>query len=88
MKEIRNKTNRPLRIPLPGGKTLHLGPSMVAQITDKATEHEGLQELIEEGSIEIVGEGERSNAPTDSRGGLEQTHGRAKSTFRRGHGER
>ena len=88
MKEIRNKTKRPLRIPLPGGKVLHLGPSMVAQIADNAAEHEALQELLSEGSIEIVGEGERTNASGDSRGGLEQTHGRAKSTFRRGHGER
>ena len=87
MKEIRNKTPRPLRIQLPGGKILHLGPSQVAQIADNAAEDPAVQKLVEEGSIELLGEGER---PTGSRGpgaARTETHGSGK-TFRRGQGDR
>lgn len=88
MKEIRNTSPAPLIVPLPGGKTLHLGPRKVAQIADNATEHPALKRLVEAGSIEVLGKGERkdtggthANAP-----GPGQAH--AKSTFRRGQGER
>jgi hypothetical protein len=59
MKIVRNKTGRPLRVPLPGRKTLHLGPAQTAEVSDRALEHARLQKLVEDGSIEIVGEGER-----------------------------
>ncbi len=88
MKEIRNKTSRPIRIPLPGGKVLHLGPGKVAQIADKATQHAGVQRLVEEGSVEILGEGERTEGITGSGSTQAQTQGRAKSPFRRRQGER
>ena len=88
MKEIRNKTSGPIRIQLPGGKVLHLGPGKVAQIADKATQHAGLQRLVEEGSIEILGEGERIEGITGSATTPEQTQGNAKSPFRRRQGER
>jgi len=55
--EITNKTKRPLRIPLPGGKQLHLGPGRTGQVTPKATEHPPLKKLIDAGDVEIVGEG-------------------------------
>jgi hypothetical protein len=56
MKTIRNTTPRPLRVKLPGGKTLHLGPGKTGQIADGAEEHESVQALIADGQIEIVGE--------------------------------
>ena len=37
--DIINKTNKPLSIPLPGGKKLFLGPRKTGQITPKALEH-------------------------------------------------
>lgn len=52
--EIRNTTKRPLRVPLPGGKRLHLGPSASGQVTPKAAEFPGLQKLVESGELEIV----------------------------------
>jgi uncharacterized membrane protein YgcG len=55
--DITNKTKRPLRVPLPGGKKLHLGPGRVGQISPKASEHPPLKKLIEVGDIEIVSEG-------------------------------
>ena len=87
MKEIRNKTPRPIRISLPGGKTLHLGPSQVAQIADNATENSEIEKLVTEGLIEILGEGERSVGGRGPGVGKERTHGTTKS-FRRGQGDR
>lgn len=55
--EIKNKTKRPLRIPLPGGKRLHLGPGVTGQIAPKAAEHPPLKKMIEAEEVEIVGGG-------------------------------
>lgn len=89
MKTIRNKTVQPLRVPLPGGKVLHLGPRKEAQIADNAAEHAGLQKLVSAGSIEILGEGERVEGSGGGESNVAQrSAGRGKSTFRRGSGER
>jgi len=61
MKTIRNKTAAPLRVPLPGGKTLHLAPAKEGQVGDKAVDHPRIRKLIEDGQIEIVDE--RSAGP-------------------------
>jgi hypothetical protein len=55
--EIINKTKRPLRIPLPGGKKLHLSPGKLGQVAPKAAEHPPLKKLIDAGDVEVVGEG-------------------------------
>jgi hypothetical protein len=88
MKEIQNTSNTPLRIPLPGGKTLHLGPKKVAQIADNATEHPAIQKLVDDGSVKILGAGERHESLGEP--GNATAHGQeiAKPTFKRGHGER
>jgi hypothetical protein len=88
MQAIRNTTNAPLRISLPGGKVLHLGPGKSAQIDDKATEHPSVKRLVEAGSIEVLGEGARVQGVAGSGTAAEQTYGRAKSSFRRRQGER
>jgi hypothetical protein len=56
MKTIKNKTNRPLRVPLPRGKTVHLGPAKSGQITTEAAEHPGLKKMVEAGEIELIDE--------------------------------
>ena len=56
MKTIKNKTSRPLRVPLPRGKTVHLGPAKSGQITAEAAEYAGLKKLIDAGDIELVDE--------------------------------
>jgi len=88
MKEIRNTSAMPIRVPLPGGKTLHLGPKKVAQIADGAAEHPAIKKLVEAGSVEILGEGERSETlgEAGNSGGHAQEF--SKPTFKRGHGER
>ena len=59
MATVSNKTQKPLSVPLPGGKTLHLGPGRSGEIASKACEHAQLKKLVEAGEIEILGEGLR-----------------------------
>ena len=66
MTTVSNKTQRPLSVPLPRGKTLHLGPGKTGQISSTAIEHPQLKKLVDAGEIEILGEGPR---PTDGAGG-------------------
>ena len=77
MKTIRNKTASPLRVPLPGGKTLHLAPAKTGQVADKAVEDPRVRKLIEAGKIEIAGDG-----ATGTRAGGE---GSAVQTSTQGH---
>ena len=58
MKEIRNKTRVPLRVPLPQGKTLHLGPLQNGEVGANALEHPPFKKLVDDGKIEILGDGE------------------------------
>ena len=53
MKTVVNKTRKPLRIPLPGGKALFLGVTQEAKIRDDALEHAPVKKLLEAGDIEI-----------------------------------
>jgi len=62
MTAISNKTQRPLSIPLPGGKSLHLGPGKTGQIAAKAVEDPQVKKLVESGEIEVGGEDPRSTA--------------------------
>jgi hypothetical protein len=60
MTTVNNKSRKPLSVPLPGGKTLHLGPGKTGQIASKAVEHPQVKKLLDAGEIEIVDEGPRS----------------------------
>jgi hypothetical protein len=53
MKVIRNLTRRPLRVPLPGGKLLHLGPGKEGRVGDDAVVG-ALKRMIDEGEIVLV----------------------------------
>lgn len=53
MRTIKNLSASPLRVPLPGGKTLHLGPGESGSIRDPAAEHPALRKLVEAGSLEV-----------------------------------
>jgi hypothetical protein len=54
MPTVSNKTQKPLSIPLPGGKTLHLGPGKTGQISPKAAGSAQLKKLVDAGDIELV----------------------------------
>jgi hypothetical protein len=60
MKTVTNKTQKSLTIPLPRGKTLHLGFGKTAAITTNASEHPPLKKLVDAGQIEIHDEGSPS----------------------------
>ena len=68
MKTIHNKTHKPLRIHLHGGKVLHLAPTKSGQISDEAVGEPSVRKLVEAGEIEIVGE---DNAHLESAGGAQ-----------------
>ncbi len=57
MTTISNKTRKPLSVPLPRGKVLHLGPGKTGQVASNAMEHPPLKVLIDSGALEVVGEG-------------------------------
>lgn len=75
MKEIVNKTHRPVRVPLPGGKFLHLGPAKSGQVSDQATQLPSFQRLLNDGTIELLGEGSRSVDAPDGPSQHAQTQG-------------
>ncbi len=79
---------KPSRIPLTGGTCLNIGPGRSAQIADRALEHATIQRLAEEGAIELLGDGERTQGSTGPAGNRAQTTGQGKSPFRRRQGER
>ena len=71
--EILNKTKRPLRIPLPGGKRLHLAPGKTGQISPKSADHPPLKMLIEQGEVELLGGGRTQGKGTSSESSLKGT---------------
>ncbi len=76
VKTIRNRTHTPIRVPLPRGKVLHLGPTQTGQIAHTDVEHEPLQRLVTEDVIEIVDE--QTEAPAShehEKGPHAETHG-------------
>lgn len=76
MKTVVNKTHQPIKVPLPQGKVLHLGPNQTGQISHKAVDHEPLQKLVAAGTIEIQGDGPTGEGTHEhARGPHERTHG-------------
>jgi len=63
MKTVRNKSKKALRVPLPQGKVLHLGPGRSGQVSDHATDHPPFARLLQAEEIEIVGEGQHRASP-------------------------
>jgi len=89
MTAVSNKTRRPVSIPLPGGKTLHLGPGKTGQISAKAVENPQLKKLIDAGEIEIFDEDARPAAgPGSGKRGRGFTYGHASGGAIRRSGDR
>jgi hypothetical protein len=89
MSAVSNKTQKPLSVPLPGGKTLHLGPGKTAQISAKAVEDPRLKKLVDSGEIEIVDEDPRLTAgPGGGPRGRTSTYGHTSGSGGRRSGDR
>ena len=84
MKAIRNKTNAPLRVPLGGGKFLHLGPAQSGNVADSALKGAAFIKLVKAGSIAVEGEDGHSNAaaaPASSPRAYSQGHTQPTKVF-------
>lgn len=81
---VTNKTQKPLSVPLPRGKVLHLGPGKSGQIASNAVEHPRLKALVESGALEILGEGPANTVG----GGSDNKGGRTTQGYTSGSGTR
>ena len=89
MVKVENKTKKPLRVPLPGGKKLHLGPSATSEINPKAVDHPPLQKLVEAGELEIHdGPGGRNKNSGGGNTGISGTGGHKSGGSMRHTGDR
>ena len=77
MATILNKTRRPLRVPLPGGKLLRLAPLRRGEVNSKALQHPPLQALVEAGEIEVTHEGKSGGSMGGGSKGLSDATGHA-----------
>ncbi len=90
MKTILNKTNRPIKLTLAGGKVLHLGPAKTGQISDQAADAPSIRRKVKAGEIEVVGGGDGA-ASGNSRveeGPLQTTQGHRPDTTSHRRGNR
>ena len=86
MKLVRNRSRRPLKVRLAGGKVLHLGPAKTGQISDDAVLRASVRELVESGELEILGDGHVDTPASSpvSRGESTQGHHSPSVVFRKG----
>ena len=54
MKTVRNCSNHPLKVPLPRGKFLHLGPRNTGTIHPDALERPAVKRMLEAGDLEVI----------------------------------
>ncbi len=62
IRSVINKARRPIKISLPGGKTLHLGLAGRGQVPDDVLDRPAFRKLVAAGEIELLGESDRSLA--------------------------
>lgn len=74
MPNISNKTKLPLKVRMPGGKTLHLGAGATGQVKPKALDHPPLKKLIDAGDI-VVEDGGRIQGSGGGGKGLSASEG-------------
>jgi hypothetical protein len=89
VKIVSNKTRKPLKIALAGGKFLHLGPLKTGQIADHESDRPAIKKLIEAGEIEILGEGAHGQEGAETGAAPhEDRHGHPQNTMQRPKGNR
>ena len=77
MTTLLNKTHGALRVSLPRGKTLHLGPGQTGQIANQDLKHPAVKCLIDAGKIEAQDSAaSKTSVRTQERAPHESTHGR------------
>ena len=87
MKSIINKAHKPLKVPLPGGKTLFLGLNGRGQVPDDALTRPAFKKMVDAGDIEVADDAGQQTSGDKGSGRIhESTHGHpaTKSVTRRG----
>ena len=89
MKTVTNKTQSAIKVPLPRGKALHLGPRKTGQIRDADASHPAVKKLVEAGTIEIFdGSHQATGAAGQATAPHESTHGFGGPSVRQNKGDR
>ncbi len=88
MKTIHNRTQRPLKISLRGGKVLHLGPDKSGQVADPDLERPALKRRIEAGEIDVLDDEHATGGAGGGAHGQVSTHGHPPATGFRRKGDR
>jgi hypothetical protein len=84
MKVVRNKTRKPIRVPLGQGKVLFLGPGKTGNVSPQAVEREAFVKLIDQGEIELLADGESGGGEGTRAGRVhESTHGNTQRRIQR-----
>lgn len=68
-KSIVNKTTGAIKVPLPHGKVLRLGPHQTGHISHHDLDHPPLQELVEAGTVELTDDAENEAVPAHGKRG-------------------
>ena len=68
-KTIVNKTVDFLKVPLPRGKALRLGPNQAGHISPHDADHPPLKELVKAGKVEISDDPDNEAVPSQTRRG-------------------
>jgi hypothetical protein len=81
MKTIRNTTPDPLRVPLGGGRVLHLGPGQSGNVADDAPLVPAMARMIKARKLELIGAGDApADTVADGATPREHAHGHAHPT--------
>lgn len=85
---VTNTTHKPLSVPLPRGKVLHLGPGKSGEIASNAMDHPPLKALIASGALEVAGQGSRPASAPGGAGGVHLREGHTAGGVHRRSGDR
>ncbi len=89
MRTIRNNSRKPLVVPLPRGKSLHLPPGKSGQISFQAADHPPVRRMIAEGDLELLGDESGSGKVNAGNKSIhESTHGHQPGSTSRQAGDR
>lgn len=76
MQSVKNKSAGAIKVRLPGGKVLFLGPGKMSEISDKALEYSGVRKLVDEGVLEVLRHQTASKSPVGGQRGAKPSPAR------------
>lgn len=88
MRTVTNKKPRPITVPLPRAKKLHLGPLKAGQITTEAAESAAVKKMVDAGDIDVSDEQSGASGAGDPRSARRGLGGHAQGGRNRRSGDR